>query len=73
MERTGARCGPGYAWVYRAVVTEAAGSGGNGSSAEGGDICRMLGGQGTRGQRTENMKSMSVTLDVSKLSGWLKA
>ena len=24
-----------------------------------------------RGERTKNMPSMSVTLDVSKLSGWL--
>ena len=28
---------------------------------------------GTRGQRTENMNFMSVTRDVSRLSGWLKA
>ena len=26
-----------------------------------------------RAERTENMDSMSVTLDVSKLSGWLNA
>ena len=31
------------------------------------------GGQGTRGERTRNMLLMSVTLEVSKLSGWLKA
>ena len=28
-------------------------------------------GQGTRGERTENISSMVVTLDVSKLTGWL--
>ena len=27
--------------------------------------------QGTRGERTENIRFMSVTLDVSKVSGWL--
>ena len=30
-------------------------------------------GQGTGSERTSNMRFMSVTLDVSKLSGWLKA
>ena len=30
-------------------------------------------GQGTRGKRTWNMPHMFVTLDVSKLSGWLNA
>ena len=30
-------------------------------------------GQGTRGECTANMPSMSVTLDVSKLSGWLNS
>ena len=29
--------------------------------------------QGNREERTRNMELMSVTLDVSKLSGWLKA
>jgi hypothetical protein len=32
-----------------------------------------LGAKGTRGERTLNMLSMVVTLEVSKLSGWLKA
>ena len=32
-----------------------------------------LGAKGTRRERTENMKFMAVTLEVSKLSGWLKA
>jgi len=31
-----------------------------------------LGSKGTRGERTWNMECMSVTLEVSKLSGWLK-
>ena len=29
--------------------------------------------KGTRGERTKNMSLMVVTLEVSKLSGWLKA
>ena len=32
-----------------------------------------LGAKGTREERTWNMKPMVVTLEVSKLSGWLKA
>ena len=32
-----------------------------------------LGAKGTRGERTLNMYCMSLTLEVSKLSGWLKA
>ena len=32
-----------------------------------------LGAKGTRGERTKNMASMVVTLEESKLSGWLKA
>jgi hypothetical protein len=32
-----------------------------------------LGAKGTRGERTENMRLMVVTLEVSKLSGLLKA
>jgi hypothetical protein len=32
-----------------------------------------LGAKGMRGERTKNMKLMIVTLEVSKLSGWLKA
>ena len=35
---------------------------------------KRLGGQGhARGERTVNIKLVSVTLEVSKLSGWLKA
>ena len=30
-------------------------------------------GQGTGSERTSNMRFMSVTLDVSKASGWLNA
>ena len=33
----------------------------------------MSGGGGARAERTLNMLFMSVTLDVSKLSGWLNA
>ena len=32
-----------------------------------------FGGARARAERTENMRYMSVTLDVSKLSGWLNA
>ena len=32
-----------------------------------------LWGLGTRGERTPNMLAMCVTLEVSKLTGWLKA
>ena len=32
-----------------------------------------LGGRARAAERTQNMKRMLVTLDVSKLSGWLKA
>ena len=32
-----------------------------------------LGVEGKRAERTSNMPPMVVTLDVSKLSGWLKA
>ena len=31
------------------------------------------GGRARAAERTQNMDSMSVTLDVSKLTGWLKA
>ena len=45
----------------------------------GGDACGMHGEgptqgcEGARAERTENMPFMFVTLDVSKLSGWLNA
>ena len=32
-----------------------------------------MGAKGTRGERTTNMRDMVVTLEVSQLSGWLKA
>ena len=32
-----------------------------------------MGAKGTRGERTRNMAFMVVTLEVSKLRGWLKA
>ena len=34
--------------------------------------CGQIGGR-PRAERTKNIQLMSVTLDVSKLSGWLKA
>eukprot|EP00964_Phaeocystis_antarctica_P028340 scaffold15977_cov53-Phaeocystis_antarctica.AAC.3 len=63
--RCGARCGPGggRAWACgsaRAACTAR----GPGCEGWGGRACA---------ERTWNMLSMSVTLDVSKLSGWLKA
>ena len=33
---------------------------------------KRLGGKGTRGERTRNIWTMFVTLEVSKLRGWLK-
>ena len=41
--------------------------------ARGNGPTQGLGAKGTRGERTYNMKLMVVTLEVSKLSGWLKA
>ena len=52
----------------RAERWEAAGDRGA-SSAQGGLDCRLGSGQGV--ERTLNMSSMVVTLEVSKLSGWL--
>ena len=43
----------------------------SGTHAE--DPAGGLWGQSTRGERTVNMACMSVTLDVSKATGWLKA
>ena len=40
--------------------------------ARGGSDSRLWGGR-ARAERTRNMAAMSVTLDVSKLSGWLNA
>ena len=41
------------------------------AACRGGLDCRLGAGQGE--ERTENMYSMVVTLEVSKLSGWLNA
>ena len=43
------------------------------SACTGCDSQKAVGAKGTRGERTWNMRLMSVTLEVSKLSGWLKA
>ena len=40
-------------------------------AGRGGCSCRLVAGHGV--ERTKNMPIMSVTLDVSKLSGWLNA
>ena len=42
-----------------------------GREAGGGIDCRLGAGRGE--ERTENMLRMDVTLEVSKLSGWLNA
>ena len=47
--------------------------GGDAAGMHGKGPTQGWGGQGTRGARTSNMLNMLVTLDVSKLSGWLKA
>ena len=50
---------------------EAEGDRGARSSCRGGRDCRLGAGHGE--ERTENMYCMFVTLEVSKLSGWLNA
>ena len=57
------RCGPGGG-RRRATAVQKARRGGLAAAD-----CE----QGNREERTRNMELMSVTLDVSKLSGWLKA
>ena len=61
--RCGAKCVPGG--------REAAGDGGASSAQGRGLDCRFGAGQGE--ERTWNMLAMLVTLEVSKLSGWLNA
>ena len=41
------------------------------AACRGGNVCRLGAGHGE--ERAQNMKPMSVTLEVSKLSGWLNA
>eukprot|EP00964_Phaeocystis_antarctica_P083861 scaffold52794_cov50-Phaeocystis_antarctica.AAC.2 len=61
----GARCGPGARGHWPAAAHERhARREGPVVKAEGARACA---------ERTENMLRMSVTLDVSKLSGWLNA
>ena len=64
--RCGVRCGPGggTAWV--------GGSAREACTARG-PGCEGWGGYGACAERTLNMPYMFVTLDVSKLSGWLNA
>ena len=47
--------------------------GGDGSGAHGVGPAQGCGGARARAERTQNMACMFVTLDVSKLSGWLNA
>ena len=66
--REGAACGAGGGWEG------VGGSGGGASSVQGGSQLRRVAGQGGACvERTVNMSNMVVTLDVSKLSGWLNA
>ena len=46
---------------------------GSARGVHGEGLIQGCGGQGTRAERTRNMSRMVVTLDVSKLSGWLNA
>ena len=68
-------CGSGDAQAYGAAVAEAAAEAARmsrvvrGRLKAGGSIGKCRGAR----ERTKNMPPMSVTRDVSKLSGWLKA
>jgi len=62
--RSGTRCGPGGGRVWGCGGT----SGMHGRRPD----PRLLGVR-ARAERTWNMPAMVVTLEVSKLSGWLKA
>ena len=68
VERKGIRCGARYIRVER---REAAGNLSAFSVCRAELDCRLGAGHGE--ERTRNMSSMSVTLEVSKLSGWLNA
>jgi hypothetical protein len=61
--RCGARCAPGGGKVW----------GGGGASGMHGEGDSRLLGVRARAERTSNMLRMLVTLEVSRLSGWLKA
>ena len=56
--------GGGMAWGRRGVRNR---------RARGGPDSRLLGPARARAERTRNISAMFVTLDVSKLSGWLNA
>ena len=68
VERAGMRCG-------RRCGPEGGRASGGGSAigTHGEGPTQGCGGQGARAERTENIQPMVVTLDVSKLSGWLNA
>ena len=63
----GARCGPEGAGAIGRV-----GQRRRKRRARGGPNQWRAGGKHARGERTWNIKRMSVTLDVLRLSGWLK-
>ena len=62
--RGGAWCGPGGGRAW---------GGGGASGMHGGRPDSRLLGARARAERTRNMAPMFVTLEVSKLSGWLNA
>jgi hypothetical protein len=62
----GERCEPGGGRAWGVVAARQAACTGKGPT-------QGLGAKGTRAERTWNIWNMSVTLEVSKLSGWLKA
>ena len=62
----GERCEPGGGRAWGVVAAHTSGMHGDGP-------IQGLGAKGARGERTVNMSPMVVTLEVLKLSGWLKA
>ena len=64
--RCGARCGPGAGGRGPAAAHHEHHARGEGPAVKAGEARACA-------ERTQNMKCMSVTLDVLKLSGWLNA
>ena len=63
--KEGIRCKRGASW--------GAGGGGDSGAGSAQGVSTADRGQAPRAERTLNMECMVVTLEVSKLSGWLKA
>ena len=68
--RPGRRDGAG--WLVEPVAPEPTGYKGSTSGVHGRARLKAVGAR-ARAERTQNIQRMSVTLDVSKLSGWLNA